>query len=164
MGTGLGVAGDHPLKAEAVEIRPSHILWFLVSIHIASSTTTAKHNSSTMRSLLQLQQRVPTSVNRHHVQTPVSVNSARCAAVHRERAAKRQRTRAAAAPEGHPHADACSTSYAANKDDWDVDHFMQLLRQRRQQGEAWLGMQQSVACTAAHANFRSGLHGGWQGP
>jgi hypothetical protein len=50
------------------------------------------------------------------------------------RAFKRQQVRAA--DRDHQAADACSTSYDRNNGDWDVDQFMQLLKERRQAGEA----------------------------
>lgn len=84
-----------------------------------------------MRGWLQHQQRASTGVSRplqaHHLIAYASGASVR-------RVFKRQQVRAA--DRDHQAADACSTSYGRSNGDWDVDQFMQLLKERRQAGEA----------------------------
>jgi hypothetical protein len=85
-----------------------------------------------MRGWLQHQQRASTAVSKslltQHVSAYAFGGSVR-------RAFQRQQVRAADR-DHQAAADACSTSYDRNSGDWDVDQFMQLLKERRQAGEA----------------------------
>lgn len=87
-----------------------------------------------MRGLILQQQRASSAVHQtrllqqHRCQLPCTVA---------RQASKRQRIKAA---ERDQHAEACSTSYDRSNGDWDVDQFMQLLKERRQAGKMLAGL------------------------
>lgn len=84
-----------------------------------------------MRAWLQQQGHRPSTTYLSKLSTASLLSHSACA--HSRRAIKRQQQQVRADRRA---ADAFSTSGDSRNDDWDVDHFMQLLRHRRSEGIA----------------------------